>query len=233
MSKKALVLFSGGQDSTVCLAWALKHFDHVETVGFNYAQRHIIELECRLKVLEEFKSTFPEWTDKLGEDRVIDLTWLGQISDCALTEKRLIELQANGLPNTFVPGRNLIFFLISSAIAYRRGLTTLVGGMCETDFSGYPDCREDTLKALQVATNLGMASQFRFQTPLMWIDKADTYQLAHELGGQALLKIIQEETHTCYMGEREIRHEWGYGCGQCPACELRAAGWEKYTTSRS
>lgn len=233
MSKKALVLFSGGQDSTVCLAWALEHFDYVETIGFDYAQRHIVELDCRLKVLEQFKATFPQWSQKLGEDRVIDLTWLGQISDCALTEKRQIELQENGLPNTFVPGRNLIFFLISSAIAYRRGLTTLVGGMCETDFSGYPDCREDTLKALQVATNLGMASQFRFQTPLMWIDKAETYQLAHELGGPDLLRIIQDETHTCYMGERNVKHEWGFGCGQCPACELRKAGWEKYITSEA
>lgn len=231
MSKKALVLFSGGQDSTVCLAWALEHFDHVETIGFDYGQRHIVELECRLKVLEQFKSTFPQWSQKLGEDRVIDLTWLGQISDCALTEKRRIELQENGLPNTFVPGRNLIFFLISSAIAYRRGLNTLVGGMCETDFSGYPDCREDTLKALQVATNLGMASQFRFETPLMWIDKSETFELANKLGGEALLRIIQDETHTCYMGEREIKHAWGYGCGDCPACELRKAGWEKYLTS--
>lgn len=228
MSKKALVLFSGGQDSTVCLAWALSKFDHVETIGFDYGQRHRIELECRLSVLDQFKDQFPQWASKLGEDRVIDLSWLGQISDCALTEERQIELSANGLPNTFVPGRNLVFFLISSAIAYRRGLDTLVGGMCQTDFSGYPDCREDTLKALQVATNLGMASSFRFETPLMWIDKADTYALGNTLGGTALLNIIQEYTHTCYMGDRKQRHEWGYGCGTCPACELRKNGWEKY-----
>lgn len=228
MSKKALVLFSGGQDSTVCLAWALSKFDHVETIGFDYGQRHRIELECRLSVLDQFKDQFPQWASKLGEDRVIDLSWLGQISDCALTEERQIELSANGLPNTFVPGRNLVFFLISSAIAYRRGLDTLVGGMCQTDFSGYPDCREDTLKALQVATNLGMASSFRFETPLMWIDKADTYALGNTLGGTALLNIIQEYTHTCYMGDRKQRHEWGYGCGACPACELRKNGWEKY-----
>lgn len=228
MSKKALVLFSGGQDSTVCLAWALSKFDHVETIGFDYGQRHRIELECRLSVLDQFKDQFPQWASKLGEDRVIDLSWLGQISDCALTEERQIELSANGLPNTFVPGRNLVFFLISSAIAYRRGLDTLVGGMCQTDFSGYPDCREDTLKALQVATNLGMASSFRFETPLMWINKADTYALGNTLGGTALLNIIQEYTHTCYMGDRKQRHEWGYGCGTCPACELRKNGWEKY-----
>ncbi|MFN4328495.1 MAG: 7-cyano-7-deazaguanine synthase QueC [Limnobacter sp.] len=228
MSKKALVLFSGGQDSTVCLAWALSKFDHVETIGFDYGQRHRVELECRLSVLDQFKDQFPQWASKLGEDRVIDLSWLGQISDCALTEERQIELSANGLPNTFVPGRNLVFFLISSAIAYRRGLDTLVGGMCQTDFSGYPDCREDTLKALQVATNLGMASSFRFETPLMWIDKADTYALGNTLGGTALLNIIQEYTHTCYMGDRKQRHEWGYGCGTCPACELRKNGWEKY-----
>ncbi|HEX4855971.1 MAG TPA: 7-cyano-7-deazaguanine synthase QueC, partial [Limnobacter sp.] len=182
MNKNALVLFSGGQDSTVCLAWALSKFDHVETIGFDYGQRHRIELDCRLKVLEKTREQFPEWARKLGEDRVIDLGWLGQISDCALTEEREIELSENGLPNTFVPGRNLVFFMIASAVAYRRGLNTLVGGMCQTDFSGYPDCREDTLKALQVATNLGMASTFRFETPLMWIDKTETFQLGHQLG---------------------------------------------------
>lgn len=192
MNKKALVLFSGGQDSTVCLAWALSKFDQVETIGFDYGQRHRIELACRLTVLDRIREKFPEWAEKLGEDRVIDLSWLGQISDCALTEEREIELSENGLPNTFVPGRNLVFFLISSAVAYRRGLSTLVGGMCQTDFSGYPDCREDTLKALQVATNLGMASSFRFETPLMWIDKTETFQLGEQLGEKNCSKSSYE-----------------------------------------
>ena len=228
MNKKALVLFSGGQDSTVCLAWALSKFDHVETIGFDYGQRHRIELECRLTVLDRMCEQFPQWAAKLGEDRVIDLSWLGQISDCALTEEREIELNENGLPNTFVPGRNLVFFLISSAVAYRRGLSTLVGGMCQTDFSGYPDCREDTLKALQVATNLGMASSFRFETPLMWIDKTETFHLGEQLGGKQLLEIIVRDTHTCYTGDRTHEHDWGFGCGECPACELRKQGWKKY-----
>lgn len=231
MNKSALVLFSGGQDSTVCLAWALQNFDRVETIGFDYGQRHRIELDCRLNVFQSLRKDFPDWTKKLGEDRVIDLGWLGQISDCALTEEKQIELQSNGLPNTFVPGRNLVFFLIASAIAYRRGLDTLVGGMCQTDFSGYPDCREDTLKALQVATNLGMASQFRFETPLMWIDKAETYTLASTLGGSKFLDLIHTETHTCYLGDRSNLHDWGYGCGKCPACELRIAGWKKFSGS--
>ncbi|HEX4878425.1 MAG TPA: 7-cyano-7-deazaguanine synthase QueC [Limnobacter sp.] len=233
MNKKALVLFSGGQDSTVCLAWALQHFDHVETIGFDYGQRHRIELECRLEVLSQFRDRFAVWSKKLGEDKVIDLGWLGQISDCALTEERKIELNGSGLPNTFVPGRNLVFFLIASAVAYRRGLGTLVAGMCQTDFSGYPDCREDTLKALQVATNLGMASSFRFETPLMWIDKSETFTLGHRLGGQILIDILVENTHTCYTGDRSTRHAWGYGCGQCPACELRKNGWEKYISSHN
>lgn len=228
MNKKALVLFSGGQDSTVCLAWALSRFDYVETIGFDYGQRHRIELDCRLKVIEQFKAQFPEWAPKLGDDRVIDLSWLGQISDCALTEERKIELNSSGLPNTFVPGRNLVFFLIASAVAYRRSLSTLVGGMCETDFSGYPDCREDTLKALQVATNLGMASQFRFETPLMWIDKTETFVLGEQLGGKKLIDIIVRDTHTCYTGDRSHEHDWGFGCGECPACELRKRGWENY-----
>lgn len=233
MNKKALVLFSGGQDSTVCLAWALSKFDHVETIGFDYGQRHRIELDCRLTVLERMREEFPHWADKLGEDRVIDLSWLGQISDCALTEERAIELNENGLPNTFVPGRNLVFFLISSAVAYRRGLSTLVGGMCQTDFSGYPDCREDTLKALQVATNLGMASTFRFETPLMWIDKTETFQLGQQLGGKKLLEIIVRDTHTCYTGDRTHEHEWGFGCGECPACDLRKRGWNNYISQQN
>lgn len=233
MIKKALVLFSGGQDSTACLAWALSNFEHVETIGFDYGQRHRIELHCRLTVMNRIRESFPLWGEKLGEDRVIDLGWLGQISDCALTEEREIELSANGLPNTFVPGRNLVFFLIASAVAYRRGLGTLVGGMCQTDFSGYPDCREDTLKALQVATNLGMASGFRFETPLMWIDKTETFALAHQLGGEKLLEIIRKDTHTCYTGDRSHEHEWGLGCGECPACELRKNGWKNYISTKN
>lgn len=233
MNKKALVLFSGGQDSTVCLAWALSKFEHVETIGFDYGQRHRIELECRLTVLERMREAFPQWSERLGEDRVIDLSWLGQISDCALTEERAIELNENGLPNTFVPGRNLVFFLISSAVAYRRGLSTLVGGMCQTDFSGYPDCREDTLKALQVATNLGMASNFRFETPLMWIDKTETFELGEQLGGKKLLEIIVRDTHTCYTGDRSHEHEWGFGCGECPACDLRKHGWKNYISQQN
>lgn len=232
MNKKALVLFSGGQDSTVCLAWALSNFDHVETIGFDYGQRHRIELECRLNVRDRIHKEFPDWGRKLGEDRLIDLSWLGQISDCALTEDRQIELAENGLPNTFVPGRNLVFFLIASAVAYRRGLNTLVGGMCETDYSGYPDCREDTLKALQVATNLGMASNFRFETPLMWINKADTFELGETLGGQTLIDILRTDTHTCYTGDRTHEHEWGFGCGTCPACELRQTGWANYIAKK-
>ncbi len=233
MSTKALVLFSGGQDSTVCLAWALSKFDHVETIGFDYGQRHRVELQCRLEVIDAIRQQFPKWGDRLGEDRVIDLSWLGQISDCALTEERKIELSANGLPNTFVPGRNLVFFLISSAVAYRRGLTSLVGGMCETDFSGYPDCREDTLKALQVATNLGMASSFRFETPLMWVDKTETFAMANELGGTEFMKILIKKTHTCYTGDRSKEHEWGFGCGECPACELRMNGWKNYISKQN
>ena len=233
MNKKALVLFSGGQDSTVCLAWALSKFEHVETIGFDYGQRHRIELECRLTVLDRIREQFPQWAHKLGEDRVIDLRWLGQISDCALTEEREIELNETGLPNTFVPGRNLVFFLISSAVAYRRGLSTLVGGMCQTDFSGYPDCREDTLKALQVATNLGMASAFRFETPLMWIDKTETFQLGEQLGGKKLLEIIVRDTHTCYTGDRTHEHDWGFGCGECPACDLRMRGWKNYISQQN
>lgn len=230
MNRKALVLFSGGQDSTVCLAWALQHFEHVETIGFDYGQRHRVELDCRQQIVDGIKSAFPNWANKLGEDRVIDLGWLGQISDCALTEEREIELMENGLPNTFVPGRNLVFFMISSAVAYRRGLSTLVGGMCQTDYSGYPDCREDALKALQVATNLGMASTFRFEFPLMWINKSETFKLAEQLGGKPLLDIVNKLTHTCYFGDHTTLNDWGYGCGKCPACELRKTGWENYKT---
>ena len=229
----ALVLFSGGQDSTTCLAWALSRFDHVETVGFDYRQRHRIELDCRPTTLEALKRNFPIWADRLGDDRVVDLGVIAEISETALTKDLEIQFQANGLPNTFVPGRNILFLTIAGAIAYRKGLKHLVGGMCETDYSGYPDCRDDTLKALQATLNLGMESRLVIDTPLMWLDKAATWALAHELGGDLLVDLIRFETHTCYHGLREQLHEWGYGCGECPACELRKAGYETYVGGNS
>ena len=228
----ALVLLSGGQDSTVCLAWALSRFAHVETIGFDYGQRHRVELACRGEVLAAFRAAFPEWAPRLGQDHMLDLAALGAISETALTQDRAIAFAASGLPNTFVPGRNLLFFTFAAAVAYRRGLKHLVGGMCETDYSGYPDCRDDTLKALQVALNLGMEQRYVVHTPLMWIDKAETWRLAERLGGEKLLAIIQENTHTCYLGDREHRHDWGYGCGACPACQLRAQGWAAYARSQ-
>jgi 7-cyano-7-deazaguanine synthase len=229
----ALVLFSGGQDSTTCLAWALSRFDHVETVGFDYRQRHRIELDCRPTTLEALKRNFPIWADRLGDDRVVDLGVIAEISETALTKDLEIQFQAGGLPNTFVPGRNILFLTIAGAIAYRKGLKHLVGGMCETDYSGYPDCRDDTLKALQATLNLGMESRLVIDTPLMWLDKAATWALAHELGGDPLVDLIRFETHSCYRGEREQLHEWGYGCGECPACELRKAGYETYVGGNS
>lgn len=233
MSNRALVLFSGGQDSTTCLAWALDRFDHVETVGFDYGQRHRIELDCRKRVTGEFRRLRPDWASRLGEDHTINLESLGAISETALTRDVELQMETNGLPNTFVPGRNIVFLTFAAALAYRRGLKHLVGGMCETDYSGYPDCRDDTIKALQVALNLGMERRFVLHTPLMWIDKAETWELAASLGGEALIDLIREETHTCYLGERGTRHDWGYGCGKCPACELRAAGYEKYRSMKS
>lgn len=224
----ALVLFSGGQDSTACLAWALERHARVETLGFDYGQRHRIELECRPRIREAIAQIFPDWAPRLGEDHRLDLGLLGQISDTALTSERAIELQAGGLPNTFVPGRNLIFFTFAAAIAYRRGLSVLVGGMCETDYSGYPDCRDDTLKSLQVTLGLGLDQRMVIETPLMWVDKAGTWALAQRLGGQALVQLIAEDTHTCYLGDRSRRHPWGYGCGTCPACALRARGYAAY-----
>jgi 7-cyano-7-deazaguanine synthase len=228
MNNRALVLFSGGQDSATCLAWALARYDHVETIGFDYGQRHRIELECRLTVLDELRVAYPEWAARLGADHLIDLTVLGQISDTALTQDRAIEMQAGGLPNTFVPGRNLLFFTFAATVAYRRGLQVLVGGMCETDYSGYPDCRDNTLKALQVALSLGMATPMVLETPLMWLDKAATWALAETLGGAPLVALVQEHTHTCYLGDRSTRHVWGYGCGSCPACALRRTGYAQY-----
>ncbi len=233
MNDSALVLFSGGQDSATCLAWALDRFEKVETIGFNYQQRHSIELECRKSFIEYLRGDFPDWSDKLGEDHVLDISVLGNISDTAMTSEVEIEMQENGLPSTFVPGRNLLFLTFAGALAYRRGLKHLVGGMCETDYSGYPDCRDDTLKALQVALTLGMDNRFVIHTPLMWIDKAKTWELALNLGGHSFVDLILEETHTCYLGDRTSRHEWGYGCGSCPACELRRQGWERFQEQRN
>ena len=227
-SRKALVLFSGGQDSTTCLAWALDRYAEVETLGFDYGQRHRIELDCRGTVRDEIARLRPDWAAKLGADHLLDLSLLGQISDTALTSERAIELQANGLPNTFVPGRNLLFLTFAATLAYRRGASVLVGGMCETDFSGYPDCRDNTMKAMQVALSLGLDAPMTLDTPLMFIDKAATWRLAESLGGAALVELIVAETHTCYLGERGELHDWGHGCGHCPACELRARGFAQY-----
>jgi 7-cyano-7-deazaguanine synthase len=229
----ALVLFSGGQDSTVCLAHALDRYARVETVGFNYSQRHGIELECRKRVREEIARLFPAWAARLGPDHVIDISSFGAIGDTALTSDAEIEMLASGLPSTFVPGRNLVFFVYAAALGARRGLHTLIGGMCETDYSGYPDCRDDTIKAMQLALTLGMDRRFVVHTPLMWIDKAGTFALAEEIGGKPLLDLIIEETHSCYRGDRAHRHAWGYGCGECPACRLRAEGFKKFKDGNS
>jgi 7-cyano-7-deazaguanine synthase len=231
--ESALVLFSGGQDSTVCLAWALARFTRVETIGFDYGQRHRVELEARERVRSGMMALWPAWQDKLGEDHVIRLDALAELSDTALTRKVAIEIGASGLPTTFVPGRNLVFFTFAGALAYRRGLRHLVAGMCETDFSGYPDCRDDTIKAMQLALNLGMERRFVIHTPLMWIDKAATFALAHEIGGDPFVDLLVEHTHTCYLGDRSHRHDWGYGCGECPACRLRADGFGKWQAART
>lgn len=225
----ALVLFSGGQDSATCLAWALDRFATVETVGFDYGQRHRVELECRGDFRARITELNPEWSDRLGPDHMLDLSVLGQVSDTALTREAEIALRDDGLPNTFVPGRNLLFFTLAAALASRRQLRHLVGGMCETDYSGYPDCRDDTLKSLQVTLNLGMGSRAVVHTPLMWLDKAQTWELAKRLGGNPLVDLIRTGTHTCYRGQHDRLHKCGYGCGECPACELRANGWEAFT----
>jgi 7-cyano-7-deazaguanine synthase len=232
MKNSALVLFSGGQDSTTCLAWALNRYDHVETLGFDYGQRHAIELTMRPQLLDSLRAMRPDWKSKLGEDHVLDLSLLAAISDTALTSDVAITMQENGLPNTFVPGRNLLFLTSAAALAYRRGISDLVGGMCETDYSGYPDCRDETLKSLQQAINLGMASKVTIQTPLMWLNKAQSWQLAATLGGEELVELIRTESHTCYLGERGVLHTWGHGCGTCPACELRARGYAEYLATQ-
>ncbi|PAX96450.1 7-cyano-7-deazaguanine synthase QueC, partial [Bordetella pertussis] len=226
--RRALVLFSGGQDSTTCLAWALERYAHVETLGFDYGQRHRVELDARQVVLRELRANFPDWAQRLGDDHLLDLGILAQVGDTAMTSDREIEMQANGLPNTFVPGRNLLFLTLAAALGYRRQLDVLVGGMCETDFSGYPDCRDDTIKSQQVTLGLGLGTRVTIETPLMWLDKAQTWELADRLGGQALVDMVIEHSHTCYLGERGQRHDWGYGCGHCPACALRKNGWERW-----
>jgi 7-cyano-7-deazaguanine synthase len=227
----ALVLFSGGQDSTVCLAWALERYGRVETVGFGYGQRHVVELHQRSVVRQALITGYPEWSTRLGPDHMLELATFGQISETALTRDADFEMTAAGLPNTFVPGRNLLFFTYAAALAYRRGIRTLVGGMCETDYSGYPDCRNDTLQSLAKAISLGLDAPFSIETPLMWIDKAGTWAMADRLGGPALVDLIVEHTHTCYTSNRITRHAWGYGCGKCPACGLRARGWERWRGS--
>lgn len=229
----ALVLFSGGQDSTVCLAWALTRFRRVETIGFEYGQRHGIEMTVRPRIRDKLVALDPRWKERLGEDHIVNLDSLGQISETALTRNAQIEMTASGLPSTFVPGRNLIFFSFAGAVAYRRGIKHLIAGMCETDYSGYPDCRDDTIKAMQLALGLGMDRRFVLHTPLMWIDKAATFELAKRIGGKPLGDLVIEETHSCYMGDRAHRHEWGYGCDDCPACKLRKAGYAKYKLQAS
>jgi 7-cyano-7-deazaguanine synthase len=227
----AIVLFSGGQDSATCLAWALQRFARVETVGFDYRQRHAVELVCRRAVLDGLR-TFQGWGERLGDDHLLDASVIAALGDTAMTADIAIETTQSGLPSTFVPGRNLLFLTLAAAIAYRRGIKHIVTGVCETDFSGYPDCRDDTVKALQVALNLGMERRFVLHTPLMWVDKAGTWAMAREIGGDVLVDLVREHTHTCYLGDRTHRHAWGYGCGTCPACELRAKGWERYAGKR-
>jgi len=228
----ALVLFSGGQDSTVCLAWALERFARIETIGFDYGQRHAIELAVRGPIRDGMAKLRPEWASRLGNDHVIKLDALAAISDSALTRDMAIEMGAHGLPTTFVPGRNLIFFTFAGALAYRRGARHLVAGMCETDYSGYPDCRDDAVKAMQVALGLGMDRRFVLHTPLMWIDKAGTFAVAETIGGRPMLDLVIEATHSCYLGDRTHRHDWGYGCGSCPACKLRADGFARFVQER-
>ena len=227
-SQAALVLFSGGQDSSVCLAWALERYGRVETVGFDYGQRHAIEMEARQTVRREIAARFPRWAERLGEDHVLDIRSFGAVAQSALTADRAIEMTERGLPSTFVPGRNLVFLIYAAALADRRGIDALVGGMYETDFSGYPDCRRDTLDAMQGALNLGMDRNFRVETPLMWLTKAQTWALSKSLGGEDLVRLIVEESHTCYQGERDELHPWGHGCGTCPACELREKGYAEW-----
>ena len=231
MHQSALVLFSGGQDSTTCLAYALARYDRVETIAFDYRQRHSVELQARLVVIQQLREQFPHWAGKLGEDHLLDLAVLGEVCETSLTRQTAFKMESSGLPNTFVPGRNLLFLTLAAAVAYRRDLQVIVTGVCETDFSGYPDCRDDTMKAMQLALSLGMDKRFLIETPLMWIDKAATWAMARAVGGAELVDLIVEHTHTCYLGDRSQRHAWGYGCGECPACALRAKGFTRYLAS--
>jgi len=226
--RSALVLFSGGQDSTICLAYALAHYDRVETIGFDYGQRHSVELSCRPRIIDALKHQFPHWASKIGPDRVCDVSVLGEIGETAMTSDTEILISENGLPNTFVPGRNLLFLTLAGALAWRRNISTLIGGMCETDYSGYPDCRRSTLDVQELTLTRGMDRPMSIETPLMWLDKSETWELADELGGPRLVDLVIEESHTCYLGDRSHRHAWGYGCGTCPACELRANGYNKW-----
>lgn len=232
-SSAALVLFSGGQDSATCLAWALDRFDRVETIGFAYGQTHAVEMDARLRVRDAMEAIRPGWAERLGGDHVVDLSGYGAVAESALTADRAIEIDESGLPTTFVPGRNLVFLTVASALAWRRGMAVLVGGMCETDYSGYPDCRRETIDAQQTALTLGLDTPITIETPLMHLSKAQTWALAGELGGDALIHLIREDTHTCYRGDRSHRHDWGYGCGTCPACELRAKGWQEWQAGRA
>ncbi len=232
-SDSALVLFSGGKDSTVCLGWALERFARVETVGFDYGQRHAIELDVRPRIRDLIAALKPEWKTRLGDDHVIKLDALAAISDSALTRETAIEIADNGLPTTFVPGRNLIFFAFAGALAYRRGARHIVAGMCETDYSGYPDCRDETVKAMQLALSLGLDKRIAIHTPLMWVDKAGTFAMAEDLAGQPFLDVVVEDTHSCYLGDRTHWHDWGFGCGSCPACQLRAQGYATFMGRRT
>ena len=231
--RRALILFSGGQDSTICLAWALARYGHVETIGFDYGQRHQAELDCRSTLRRDMVKQHSDWAARLGDDHLLDVKVLTQLGTSAMTDDVAIAMQDDGLPNTFVPGRNLLFFTLAAALAYRRGLNVLVGGMSQTDYSGYPDCRDNTLKALQVALSLGVDRPLTLETPLMWLDKADTWELARQLGGPALVELVRTETHTCYLNQRDHLHAWGYGCGQCPACTLREQGHQQWTARRN
>lgn len=232
MADDALVIFSGGQDSTTCLAWALQRFDRVRTVGFTYGQRHVVEMSCREVLRAALGAMHPLWARRLGEDQVLDIDLFRQLGGTALTEDMEIRMTEQGLPNTFVPGRNLLFLTLAAICAWRQGARHIVMGVCETDFSGYPDCRDDAVKAMQVALNIGMDTRLTVHTPLMWIDKAATWELAHALGGDPLVECILEHSHTCYLGDRSRRHAWGYGCGHCPACRLRAAGYDAFAARR-
>lgn len=229
----ALVLFSGGMDSSLCLADALNRYERVETIGFDYGQRHNVELVCRLNLIQSMRETFPKWSERLGDDHIIEIPALSKIGGTALIGDGAIQMEANGLPSTFVPGRNLLFFTYAAALAYRRGIATLIGGMCETDYSGYPDCRRDTLDALEKSLNLGMEYAFTIETPLMYLSKADSCTFGQALGGEALMNLIIEKSHSCYVGDRINRHDWGYGCGECPACELREAGFKEWFSSKN